>query len=73
MRGDLPTAEARLSVLAKICSRSCDEREDFEKAVARFKANRKLEGGQGQPARAYVRSRSAANPASPAANLSRRR
>ncbi len=38
MRGDLATAEARLTVLVKVCSRGCEEREDLEKAIARFKA-----------------------------------
>ncbi len=41
MKGDLPTAEARLQVLAKACSTGCEELDDLKKSVTRFKANGK--------------------------------
>lgn len=42
MRGDLPTAEARLAALSKVCSSPCEPLDDLKKAVARYKA-----GGKG--------------------------
>jgi len=41
MKGDLPTAEARLSVLARLCPTGCEEYADLNAAVARFKATGK--------------------------------
>jgi tetratricopeptide (TPR) repeat protein len=38
MLGNLPKAEERAATLAKACPKGCEEREDLEKAVARFKA-----------------------------------
>lgn len=45
MKGDLPTAEARLAVLDKACTFSCEEYRDLKKAVERYKAN----GGPSAP------------------------
>lgn len=42
MKGDLPTAEARLAALSKVCSSPCEPLDDLKKAVARYKA-----GGKG--------------------------
>jgi tetratricopeptide (TPR) repeat protein len=42
MKGDLPTAEGRLAVLAKLCPGGCEELADLKQAVARFKATGKL-------------------------------
>jgi Flp pilus assembly protein TadD len=39
MKGDLGTAEKRLATLAAACGRPCEERDDLEKAIAKFKAN----------------------------------
>ena len=39
MKGDLPTAEARLATLSRVCSAGCEERADLERGIARFKAN----------------------------------
>jgi tetratricopeptide (TPR) repeat protein len=38
MKGDLPTAEARLATLAKLCSTPCEPLDDLKKAVAAYKA-----------------------------------
>ncbi len=38
MKGDLPTAEARLATLAQVCSAPCEALDDLKKAVARYKA-----------------------------------
>ena len=40
-KGDLPTAEARLTVLTRACSTGCEELDDLQKAVSRFKATGK--------------------------------
>lgn len=45
MKGDLPTAEARLAVLVRVCGSGCEERADLEREIARFKAN----GNRWQP------------------------
>ena len=45
MKGDLPTAEARLAVLVRVCGSGCEERTDLEREIARFKAN----GNRWQP------------------------
>lgn len=42
MKGDLPTAEARLAALSKLCSTPCEPLDDLKKAIARHKA-----GGKG--------------------------
>ncbi len=42
MKGDLPTAEGRLTVLAKLCPSGCEEYADLKQAVARFKATGKI-------------------------------
>jgi tetratricopeptide (TPR) repeat protein len=42
MRGDLPTAEGRLTVLTKLCPNGCEELADLKQAVARFKTTGKL-------------------------------
>ena len=42
MKGDLPTAEARLAVLAKLCSSPCEPLDDLKQAISRYKANGKL-------------------------------
>lgn len=39
MKADLPTAEAHLATLVRLCPGGCEERADLEKAVARYKAN----------------------------------
>lgn len=39
MKGDLPTAEARLATLVRLCGKGCEERADLEREIARFKAN----------------------------------
>jgi hypothetical protein len=39
MKADLPTAEAHLATLVRLCPGGCEERDDLEKAVARYKAN----------------------------------
>ncbi|MBL8306800.1 MAG: tetratricopeptide repeat protein [Rubrivivax sp.] len=41
MKGDLPTAEARLAALAKLCSSPCEALDDLAKAIARYKATGK--------------------------------
>ena len=38
MTSNLPKAEERLAALVKACPKGCEEREDLEKAVARYKA-----------------------------------
>ncbi len=42
MKGDLPTAEARLATLGQACPRGCEELDDLKKSVARFKSTGKL-------------------------------
>ena len=42
MKGDLPTAEARLAALAKLCSSPCEPLDDLKQAISRYKANGKL-------------------------------
>ncbi len=42
MKGDLPTAEARLTVLTKLCPNGCEELTDLKQAVSRFKTTGKL-------------------------------
>ena len=42
MKGDLPTAEARLATLGQACPRGCEELDDLKKTVARFKSTGKL-------------------------------
>ena len=39
MKGDLASAEKRLTTLDKLCLLPCEEYTDLKKAVARFKAN----------------------------------
>jgi len=39
IKGDLTTAEKRLSVLDKACNFGCDEYTDLKKAIERYKAN----------------------------------
>jgi Flp pilus assembly protein TadD len=39
MKGDLATAEGRLATLVGLCSLPCEEREDLDKAIQKFKAN----------------------------------
>ena len=39
MKGDLPTAEARLVTLERACGGPCEESDDLKKAIARYKAN----------------------------------
>ena len=41
MKGDLPTAEARLAALAKLCSSPCEPLDDLKQAIARYKATGK--------------------------------
>ena len=41
MKSDLPTAEARLAVLSRVCPRGCDELDNLKKSVARFKVDGK--------------------------------
>ena len=41
IKGDLPAAEARLTVLTRACSTGCEELDDLQKAVSRFKATGK--------------------------------
>ncbi len=41
MKNDLPTAEARLAALAKLCSTPCEPLDDLKQAIARFKATGK--------------------------------
>jgi Flp pilus assembly protein TadD len=45
MKGDLPTAEARLATLSGLCRSPCEALDDLQKAVARYKAN----GNRWQP------------------------
>jgi Flp pilus assembly protein TadD len=42
MKGDLPTAEARLAALGQACPRGCEELDDLKKTVARYKSTGKL-------------------------------
>lgn len=42
MKGDLPTAEARLAALAKLCSSPCEALDDLTKSIARYKATGKV-------------------------------
>lgn len=42
MKGDLATAEGRLTVLAKLCPSGCEELADLKQAVARFKSTGKI-------------------------------
>ena len=42
MKGELPTAEARLATLSKLCSSPCEALDDLKKAVARYKATGKV-------------------------------
>jgi Flp pilus assembly protein TadD len=39
MKGDLPTAEARLATLAGLCRSPCEPLDDLRQAIARYKAN----------------------------------
>jgi len=39
MKGDLVAAESRLAALARLCGTGCEERDDLQKAIARYKAN----------------------------------
>lgn len=39
MKGELPVAEARLAALEKACTARCEEFDDLNKAIARYKAN----------------------------------
>jgi tetratricopeptide (TPR) repeat protein len=39
MKGELPVAEARLAALEKACNARCEEFDDLNKAIARYKAN----------------------------------
>lgn len=41
MKGDLPTAEARLASLAKLCSSPCEPLDDLKKSIAKYKASGK--------------------------------
>ncbi len=41
MKGDLPTAEARLAALARLCSTPCEPLDDLKQSIARFKAGGK--------------------------------
>ena len=41
MKGDLPTAEARLAALAKLCSSPCEQLDDLKQAIAKHKASGK--------------------------------
>jgi Flp pilus assembly protein TadD len=45
MKGDLPTAEARLATLSGLCRSPCEALDDLQKAIARYKAN----GNRWQP------------------------
>jgi Flp pilus assembly protein TadD len=38
MKGDLPTAEARLATLDQVCTLSCEEYRDLKQAIARYRA-----------------------------------
>lgn len=38
MKGDLAGAEARLATLVTVCTVGCEEREDLDKAIRKFKA-----------------------------------
>ena len=42
MKKDLPTAEARLATLSRLCRAPCDALDDLKKAIARYKADNKL-------------------------------
>ncbi|MBC7939669.1 MAG: tetratricopeptide repeat protein, partial [Chitinophagaceae bacterium] len=42
MKGDLPTAEARLASLSQVCNGGCEELEDLKKAMERYKATGKV-------------------------------
>ena len=39
MKGDLPTAEARLAALSRLCSSPCEPLDDLQAAIARYRAN----------------------------------
>jgi len=39
MKGDLPTAEARLATLSRLCSSPCEPLDDLQAAIARYRAN----------------------------------
>ena len=41
MKKDLPTAEAHLATLARLCSSPCEQLDDLKKAVAAYKAANK--------------------------------
>jgi Flp pilus assembly protein TadD len=41
MKGDLPTAEARLASLSKLCNSPCEPLDDLKKSIARYKASGK--------------------------------
>ena len=41
MKGDLPTAEARLATLGQLCSSPCEPLDDLKTAVARYKSTGK--------------------------------
>ena len=42
MKKDLPTAEARLATLSRLCRTPCEGLDDLKKAIARYKADNKL-------------------------------
>ena len=39
MKGDLPTAEAKLATLSGVCRSPCEALDDLQQAIARYKAN----------------------------------
>jgi Flp pilus assembly protein TadD len=39
MKGDLPTAEARLAALSRLCRSPCEPLDDLQTAIARYRAN----------------------------------
>jgi tetratricopeptide (TPR) repeat protein len=41
MKGDLPTAEARLASLSKLCHSPCEPLDDLKKSITRYKAGGK--------------------------------
>ena len=41
MKNDMPTAEARLAALQRVCASGCEELDDLKKAIARVKAGGK--------------------------------
>jgi hypothetical protein len=41
MKGDLPTAEARLAALGQLCTTPCEPLDDLKKSIARYKASGK--------------------------------